>query len=48
MGANIGMLESNLKLLHDIKSQNDNEKMMMEEDLAVSDMVKMDLVFQRE
>ena len=42
------MLNENLKMLIDVKNQNENEKMMIEEDLTVSEQTKMELVFQRE
>ena len=39
------MLNENLKMLIDVKNQNENEKMMIEEDLTVSEQTKMELVF---
>lgn len=39
------MLNENLKMLIDVKNQNENEKMMIEEDLTVSESMKMELVF---
>jgi hypothetical protein len=39
------MLEQNLSVLLDVKSQNENEKMMIDEDLTVSEQTKVELVF---
>lgn len=35
-------------MIEEVKSQNDNEKMMIEEDLAVSEGNKIEQIFQRE
>lgn len=38
----LDMLNENLTMLIDVKNQNDNEKMMIEEDLLVSESNKVD------
>ncbi|CDW75874.1 UNKNOWN [Stylonychia lemnae] len=42
------MLKENMRMLIEVKSQNENERMMIQEDLTVSESNKMELVFQRE
>eukprot|EP00347_Sterkiella_histriomuscorum_P009867 403339570 len=44
----LDMLDENLRMLLQVKNQNENERMMIQEDLMVSESIKIDQVFQRE